>query len=376
MLAITEKFRTRKARTSAKLVSTFRDGRQEFSLGSYRWFAKSDLVNEPHENHDVAFIGAALIAMSNNIEFECDLPVTKGCVAAVDRLWYALRHWQPRKIYFPRFRATNIVDNVQSRNDSCALCISGGLDSTFSAYMNSIDRRCDYGVLTIGGDFEDLNDPRYGLLRERAKAICERFGLEYAEVEYSTAFRKSVNWKMFHIATLWMLQRYLQPTISRGAVSADQTPVSEFAHFPWGNCGAIVTALDDPSFPYFHIGRDFERFKKMETLVHEAPDIISSIIVCDKPTLDGKNCGTCKKCIRTQLNLAASGRPMPELFLEHPDLGAWLKKQRPYRPQLSIRRELGRALEHVSNLPEGELQESAEVYCQNIERALIPRGRI
>lgn len=114
----------------------------------------------------------------------------------------------------------------------------------------------------------------------------------------------------------------------------------------------------------------------MAALVNEAPDIISNIIACGKLTREGINCGTCGKCIRTQLNLEAAGHPMPEIFDTQPDLVQWLRASHPYRSQNKLRALLFHAMEYEVSLPEGPLRDAAIVYRKRIENAIIPIGRI
>ena len=78
LIVINERFRTHKQKTIAKLTAEFRDGSYNVSLGDYHWSLRSDWISEPPENDDVAFIGAAVLAMSNNVEFHSDLRVSKA----------------------------------------------------------------------------------------------------------------------------------------------------------------------------------------------------------------------------------------------------------------------------------------------------------
>lgn len=76
LIVINERFRTNKRKTIAKLTAEFRDGSYDISLGDHHWSLRSDWISEPPENDDVAFIGAIVLSMSNNIEFHSDLRVT------------------------------------------------------------------------------------------------------------------------------------------------------------------------------------------------------------------------------------------------------------------------------------------------------------
>lgn len=377
-MILNERFRTNKRKTIAKLTAEFRDGSYNVSLGDHHWSIKSDWISEPPENDDVAFIGAAVLAMSNNIEFHSDLRVSEGCLHSVKRLRYALQTIRHRKIYFPEFHIETPIKNTEAINSNGVLCVSGGLDSTFSAFLNHKSKNSDqnYGMVMIGADYDHNDDPRNEVLRQRTQTLCDRFELELKSVEISPSFIKNVLWRMFFPTVLWMLTKYLEPKISKSAISADLTLVGELGTFPWGNCSAILKCLDGPSFPVSHVGIDYQRFQKMAALVDEAPDIIPNIIACGKLTSEGKSCGTCGKCIRTQLNLEAAGHPMPEIFDTQPDLVQWLRARHPFRGQKKLRGALVWALEHEISLPDGPLKDAAIVYRQRIEDAIIPIGRI
>lgn len=377
LIVINERFRTNKQKTIAKLTAEFRDGSYNVSLGDHHWSLRSDWISEPPENDDVAFIGAAVLAMSNNIEFHSDLRVTEGCLRSVKRLRYALQTIRHRKIYFPDFHIGTPVKNAEATNSNGALCVSGGLDSTFSAFLNHKNGdENNYGMVMIGADYDHNDDFRNNVLRQRTQALCERFELEFKSVEISPSYISKVHWRMFHATVLWMLTKYLEPKISKSAISADRTRVGEMSRFPWGNCSAIIESLDDPTFPLSFVGLEHQRFEKMAALVNEAPDIIPNIICCGKLTREGKNCGKCGKCIQTKLNLEAAGRPMPEIFDAQPDLAKWLRACHPYRGQMKLRVALFWAMEYEVSLPEGPLRDAAIVYRKRIQNAMIPIGRI
>jgi len=376
LIVFTERFKTTKKQTAARLTADFRDGAYHVALGDHHWVVRSDWVTERPETDDVAFIGGMILSMCQNIAFETDLRVSEGCLRSVENLRYALRTLRHRKIYFPDYRLGPIVKNPTPRTENGVLCVSGGLDSTFSAFLNHKENLgLTHGMVMIGADYDDNADPRNGVLHDRTRILCERFGLEMQSVEISPSFVKLVLWRMFFPVVLWMLTKYLDPKVSRAAISADLTLVGELGTFPWGNCAAIVNGLSDPSFPIAHIGSDYPRYKKMLRLSEEAPDIIPNIIACGKLTPGGQNCGTCGKCIRTRLNLEAAGRPMPEIFAANPDLEQWLRARHPFRGQKKLRAGLVWAIEFEMSLPPGPLREAAKVYRQRIEDAIIPIGR-
>jgi hypothetical protein len=377
LVVINERFRTNKRKTIKKLTAEFRDGSYDISLGDHHWSLRSDWISEPPENDDVAFIGAIVLSMSNNIEFHSDLRVTEGCLRSVERLRYALRTIRHRKIYFPDFHIGTLAKNPDATNSNGALCVSGCLDSTFSAFLNHKNGGGNnFGMVMIGADYDHNDDPRNDVLRQRTQILCDRFELELKSVEISPSFIKNVHWRMFHATVIWMLTKYLEPKISKSAISADRTRVGEMSAFPWGNCSAIIESLNDQTFPFSFVGMEYQRFEKMAALVNEAPDIISNIIACGKLTREGINCGTCGKCIQTQLNLEAAGHPMPEIFDAQPDLAKWLRASHPYRGQNKLRALLFWAMEYEVSLPEGPLRDAAIVYRKRIEDAIIPIGRI
>lgn len=377
LIVFTERFKTTKKQTAARLTADFRDGAYHVALGDHHWVVRSDWVTERPETDDVAFIGGMILSMCQNIAFETDLRVSEGCLRSVENLRYALRTLRHRKIYFPDYRLGPIVKNPAPRTENGVLCVSGGLDSTFSAFLNQKEKLgLTHGMVMIGADYDDNADPRNAVLRDRTRILCERFGLEHKAVEISPSFVKLVLWRMFHPVVLWMLTKYLEPRVSRSAISADLTLVGELGLFPWGNCSAIVRCISDVTFPVAHVGIDYPRYRKMAVLVEEARDIVPNMIVCGKLTSAGMNCGQCKKCIRTQLNLVAAGHPMPEIFAEHPDLEQWLRKPQRFRGQKQLRATLVRAVEYEVSLPKGPLRDAAALFRKRVEDAVIPMGRI
>lgn len=288
LIVFTERFKTTQKKTVARLTADFRDNAYHVALGQHQWVVQSDWVINRPETDDVAFIGGVIVSMCQNIEFETDLLVSEGCLRSIENLRYALRTLRHRKIYFPDFRLSQTVKKRSPRNENGVLCVSGGLDSTFSAFLNQKEGLgLNYGMVMIGADYKHNSDPRNAVLRDRTRILCERFELEHKSVEISPSFVKLSLWRIFHAVVLWMAAKYLDGKVSHMCISADYTRIGELGSFPWGNCSAIVGSMGDSDFPVAHIGIDYPRYKKMMRLTEEAPDIVPNIIACGKLTTNG-----------------------------------------------------------------------------------------
>lgn len=82
---------------------------------------------------------------------------------------------------------------------------------------------------------------------------------------------------------------------------------ANFLHKPWGSHPQLDAYYSSSHFHVQHIGTEMTRLKKVEMLTGW-PVGYHHIRVCQNDNTGGTNCGTCEKCIRTQLMLEALGK--------------------------------------------------------------------
>jgi hypothetical protein len=80
-----------------------------------------------------------------------------------------------------------------------------------------------------------------------------------------------------------------------------------FSHKPWGSHPQLDAYYSSSQFQVQHIGTEMTRLRKV-AMIADWPAGYHNIRVCQNDNSGSTNCGTCEKCIRTQLMLEALGK--------------------------------------------------------------------
>lgn len=80
-----------------------------------------------------------------------------------------------------------------------------------------------------------------------------------------------------------------------------------FSHKPWGSHPQLDAYYSSSHFQVQHIGTEMTRLSKV-AMIADWPVGYHHIRVCQNDNSGSSNCGTCEKCIRTQLMLEALGK--------------------------------------------------------------------
>ena len=82
---------------------------------------------------------------------------------------------------------------------------------------------------------------------------------------------------------------------------------------PWGSNPVTDHLLSGGNLTIVHDGAAFSRTDKIAFL-SGVPSAVQSLKVCWEGKQQGRNCGVCEKCVRTQLNFLAIGVTQPPCF--------------------------------------------------------------
>lgn len=80
-----------------------------------------------------------------------------------------------------------------------------------------------------------------------------------------------------------------------------------FSHKPWGSHPQLDAYFSSSDFKIEHVGTEMTRLEKIKLLTNW-PIGFNNLRVCQNDNTGSSNCGTCEKCIRTQLMLEALGK--------------------------------------------------------------------
>ena len=328
-----------------------------------------------HQNYDFALYGAVALALSHNIELHSDLPISKSCYESILKIHRAFRILNPIGIYVQPITLTNIVeDEAFKENAPGLICMSGGIDSTFSAIEIAQQSNYTHGMLLAGADYPSVDSEGFKELAARVNIICQTVNMTLLVVE-TTIRNHNVNWDMLHGLCLIMCQRFHASIFGKGAMAADFIAVQEVAMGPWGNSQAIIEPLSTPSFPIEHVGRSTFRSDKLKAILQAHPQLINELSVCYTHKKTAGNCGECRKCVRMMLSLYTLGVDYKEHFLTDRDLVSLLNNPPRVPDSQTIRRlVLGWYIEEEYRLPEGEIKDAINRYILKLSREILPQG--
>ncbi len=180
---------------------------------------------------------------------------------------------------------------------------SGGVDSWYTLLKRQ--QEIDLPVMVHGFDVP-LSRPELWARRQQVLANALRsIGKPYVVVrtnlrEFSDPL---VAWPWYHGAALAAVARVLTPFADRSYVASSFS----LEHLiPWGSHPATDWLWGTPGLRIEHDGCEANRLEKVARIA-ESPAALGSLRVCWQNIDSPYNCSVCRKCVMTQLALAAVG---------------------------------------------------------------------
>lgn len=185
-----------------------------------------------------------------------------------------------------------------------ALCFSGGVDS-FHALLTEPD--VSVLVSALGFDIPLHDRARWAAWRRSLDAVRRHTGLRVVTVASNVRthpFTSQAPWPMSHGAALAALGHVLAPAIGELLVSASYPRALPDAR--WGSHWRLDHHWSSGALRVRHVGAELWRAEKLAAIA-DHPLVRGHLRVCWELTTPDLNCGTCEKCLRTQLVLARLG---------------------------------------------------------------------
>lgn len=211
-------------------------------------------------------------------------------------------------------------DQLLSNNDSICLLFSGGVDS-----LHASQELMDYKQLLVtlrGADIklddnEGWEDVK-GTVKNYAKTInAQTFFIEsnFADFinyyELKNKVRYVQNWwgNVQHAIGLagFMALPACEYGVKNVAIASDLS-VSQMQNLQWASISSLIESLAWSDCKIKHLGNSYTRQEKINNFVNKYRDSgnILPLRVCYE-SRGGKNCGKCRKCSLTMLNLLVAG---------------------------------------------------------------------
>jgi hypothetical protein len=198
----------------------------------------------------------------------------------------------------------------------CGAFLSGGVDSL--AMVRSLTARRPPGhpdrpSAAIVVDYQDVGgldrnetDARFATSMSTSRRMCADIGLEVIPVRsnFCTLNRGMHFWMYrYHGAFLASMAHFLGREF-RLCYIASTYPATHLV--PWGSHPQLDPFYSSQHVRMSHDGIELSRLQKVEAL-RDWPAALDHMYVCTSNTSDGKNCGTCEKCVRTRVHLLVAG---------------------------------------------------------------------
>ena len=186
---------------------------------------------------------------------------------------------------------------------------SGGVDASATLLRHSDNslgwRRLPIGsaVLVHGFDIPHTDSAGFNRALVKAKRITASLGVSLVTVRTNIK-ELPVNWEDACAADVASILHVFNEVYDGGVFASDEPYKSPL--LPWGSNPVSNPFLGTQSFPIRTDGAELSRLEKIK-LVARNKAVVDNIRVCWEGKVAGNNCGTCEKCVRTQLELAVIG---------------------------------------------------------------------
>lgn len=268
-----------------------------------------DAALAPVENFDGILCAVVLHAMAEGRDVHLHGPATGAILLNLHEFQLAWSRWLP-DLYQPvGIDVESVVDRVPPPRGRSIAAFSGGVDSSFTLLRNSRHAShphyaVDTVLLVHGFDVTLSNSGALRELIDRTRPIREAAGAQLVVVKTNSKELRLQNWAHSHAAQIAACMHLLSWEFANGLVGSGKS--YEALVLRWGSNPVTDHLLSGGALKIVHDGAGFSRTEKVAFL-STSPAALQSLKVCWQGRHQGRNCGECEKCVRTQLNLLAAG---------------------------------------------------------------------
>ncbi|MFN7025066.1 MAG: hypothetical protein ACK4QP_11195 [Pseudorhizobium sp.] len=260
---------------------------------------------------DFAVIASIFTAMRRDRPLHVGGPVSRSLLRNLEEFQEAWATWLPGHYHVVPITADEEVDFVVPNvADKGVFAFSGGLDATFSLLRHvcaKAGRRTVKPVvaaLVQGFDLPLGNSQALSTARESAESLLASMGVPLVIVETNWKRDLCYNWRMEHAAGLAACLNQFNGVANIAVIGGDEG--YDKVDIPWGSNPVSNPMLSSDAMPFRTEGSSYTRSERL-SFIAEHSDLAAKIRVCWEAADTGANCGTCEKCIRTQMNFHAVG---------------------------------------------------------------------
>jgi hypothetical protein len=275
-----------------------------------------ELAPTPPDNFDGILCATVLHAMAEGRDIHLHGPATSTMLLNLAEFQRAWSRWLPT-VYRPvKIEVESEIHNPQQGTSRAISAFSGGVDSSFTLLRNSTPAAdpgyaVDTVLLVHGFDVSLSNWGDLKELIERTAPIRELTGVQLRIVRTNSKELALQKWEYSFAAQLAACMHMYSAEFSLALVGSSE-PYDALV-LPWGSNPVTDHLLSGGRLRIVHDGAAFSRTDKI-AYVSGFPAALQSLKVCWEGKRQGRNCGTCEKCVRTQLNFLAVAVVNPPCF--------------------------------------------------------------
>jgi hypothetical protein len=291
------------------------------------WFRRPDWGAGPEGVADPLLTATFVFAMALGEDLEVHGPVSSDLLDHISKAYMStLLKWYPRLSNIV-IKPDRVVSPAEPAPDAeVGALFSGGVDSWYTL------RNCGpeiHQLVHINGlDVETDDERAWNLAHREVLRTADQHGKPVIAVE-SNIFKEGAKgvrhrlkrearpWKTFLIdayygSFLSSIGLVLRPRLRRLIIPSSHR---EALPYPIGSHPELEPTLSTDSLSLELNGFDASRLDKIRALHESTPSAFDRIRVCVRSSDDMGdflNCGRCRKCVRTMLEIDACGVPIPE----------------------------------------------------------------
>ena len=184
-----------------------------------------------------------------------------------------------------------------------AMFYTGGVDSSYT--LRQLHPQLRYAVFNEGFDIPLHDSARLLSVRNVLRTTTNTCGVELLVVR--TNLREhplfnAISWEITHIAALAAIAHALGQQFQTMYVAASNIPP------PWGSAPDLDAAWSTETMNIVNFSAELTRLQRVAAIARWEP-LRGRLRVCWQNKTPHLNCGSCEKCVRTQIQLHVSGAP-------------------------------------------------------------------
>jgi hypothetical protein len=241
-----------------------------------------------------------LPAMARGANLEVDGALDARFLENLELVRTRAREWWPH-LSAGEVRADSRPEAAASPD--AGLFYTGGADSSYA--LQQLHGSVRYAVFTEGFDIRLDDAARLAAARrwlsETARACGVAFVVVRTNLRAHPLFR-SLSWEITHGAALASVAHALSGVVSTMYMAASDVEP------PWGSSPELDAAWSSGAMRIENFSHELSRLQRVASIARWEP-LRGRLRVCWENKSSDLNCGFCEKCVRTRLQLHASGAP-------------------------------------------------------------------